>query len=612
MSAPDSERSAEAAEHADASGSTDGSGPVDVPEPDAERPSGLRVTLRSLWRLLVVIRTFLPLFVGIARDRRRFLLFGRRRRPDSTTRRQRATYLRDSLISLGPTFIKLGQILSTRPDALPGEYVEVLSSLQDKVPPDDWETVRPRIEEELGPVEETFDHFDREPISGASLGQVYTAVADGEEVAVKVLRPDIRRVVAADLRVVETLMPVLLWFAHPGQRFTFENLADEFADTIHEEMDYAHEAAMLREIRSNFSDNPKIRVPVPREAYSTKNVLTMEYVEGVKIDRVREIERLGIDREELARRLERAYIQMILEDGAFHADPHPGNLAVQSDGTLIFYDFGMTGRIGPATRDHMYDFYVGVARDDIDRVIDAFIAMEALDPTANRELMRETFTVAIETLRGQDVDQYRIQQLVSQFEETLYDFPLRLPQDLALVVRVSTVLEGVCRTLVPEFDFVDEVTEYVRERGIEGEAGDSSVQERFVREYAADAAAQVRETARTILSVPPKLNSVLGLVEREDVRVNVVLEDSDAVTAFGKKIVSGILLSSNLLAVALLYALENQLTAGVVALGVPPLAFLLYRAFRGERGVRVRGDPQFTRQGLRARRGEDSGAEQSD
>ncbi|RYJ14438.1 AarF/ABC1/UbiB kinase family protein [Halogeometricum borinquense] len=612
MSAPDSERSAEAAEHADAAGSTDGSAPADVPEPDAERPSGLRVTLRSLWRLLVVIRTFLPLFVGIARDRRRFLLFGRRRRPDSATRRQRATYLRDSLISLGPTFIKLGQILSTRPDALPGEYVEVLSSLQDKVPPDDWETVHPRIEEELGPVEEVFDHFDREPISGASLGQVYTAVVDGEEVAVKILRPDIRRVVAADLRVVETLMPVLLWFAHPGQRFTFENLADEFADTIHEEMDYAHEAAMLREIRSNFSDNPKIRVPVPREAYSTKNVLTMEYVEGVKIDRVREIERLGIDREELARRLERAYIQMILEDGAFHADPHPGNLAVQSDGTLIFYDFGMTGRIGPATRDHMYDFYVGVARDDIDRVIDAFIAMEALDPTANRELMRETFTVAIETLRGQDVDQYRIQQLVSQFEETLYDFPLRLPQDLALVVRVSTVLEGVCRTLVPEFDFVDEVTEYVRERGIEGEAGGSSVQERFVREYAEDAAAQVQETARTVLSVPPKLNSVLGLVEREDVRVNVVLEDSDAVTAFGKKIVSGILLSGNLLAVTLLYALENQLTAGVVALGVPPLTFLLYRAFRGERGVRVRGDPQFTRQGLRARRGEDSGAEQSD
>ena len=609
--------SAPASEPADATDPTDaepGAAGSDAagPDDDADRPSGLRVRLRSLWRLLVVVRAFLPLFVGMARDRRRFLLFGRRRRPDSTTRRRRATSLRDSLVSLGPTFIKLGQILSTRPDALPGEYVDVLSSLQDEVPPDDWETVRPRVEAELGPVDEVFDRFDREPISGASLGQVYTAVADGEEVAVKVLRPDIRRVVAADLRVVETLMPVLLFFAHPGQRFTFENLAGEFADTIHEEMDYDHEARMLREIGANFADDPKIRVPDPVDAYSTRNVLTMEYVEGVKIDRVRELDRLGIDREALARRLERTYIQMILEDGAFHADPHPGNLAVQSDGTLVFYDFGMTGRVDAATRDHMYDFYVGVARDDIDRVIDAFVAMEALDPAADRELMRETFAVAIETLRGQDVDQYRVQQLVSQFEETLYDFPLRLPQDLALVVRVSTVLEGVCRTLVPEFDFVDEVTDYVRERGMGGEEGEPSMGERFARETVEEAGEQVQETARTLLSVPPKLNSVLGLVERENVRVNVVLDDSDALSAFGRKVVSGILLGGNLLAVALLYALENQLTAGVVALGVVPLAFLLYRTFRRKRGVRVRGDPQFTRQGLRARRGEAPGGEDGD
>jgi predicted unusual protein kinase regulating ubiquinone biosynthesis (AarF/ABC1/UbiB family) len=226
--------------------------------------------------------------------------------------------------------------------------------------------------------------------------------------------------------------------------------------------------------------------------------------------------------------------------------------------------------------------------------------------------MRETFAVAIETLRGQDVDQYRVQQLVSQFEETLYDFPLRLPQDLALVVRVSTVLEGVCRTLVPEFDFVDEVTDYVRERGMGGEEGEPSMGERFARETVEEAGEQVQETARTLLSVPPKLNSVLGLVERENVRVNVVLDDSDALSAFGRKVVSGILLGGNLLAVALLYALENQLTAGVVALGVVPLAFLLYRTFRRKRGVRVRGDPQFTRQGLRARRGEAPGGEDGD
>ncbi|ELZ32919.1 protein kinase [Halogeometricum pallidum JCM 14848] len=580
--------------------------------PDPDRPSGVRVALHSLWRLLVVVRTFLPLFVAIARDRRRFLLFGRSRRTDAATRTRRATDLRDSLVSLGPTFVKLGQVLSTRPDALPAEYVEVLSTLQDEVPPDDWETVRPRIEEELGPVEATFDEFDPDPISGASLGQVYTAVADGERVAVKVLRPGIRRVVEADLRVVERLVPVLVRFAHPGQRFTFENLAGEFADTIHEEMDYAHEAAMLRRIRRNFEDDPKIRVPVAHEGFSTRNVLTMEYVEGVKIDRVRELERMGVDREAVARRLERAYIEMMLEHGLFHADPHPGNLAVRSDGTLVFYDFGMTGRIDSATREHMYEFYVGVATDDIDRVIDAFVAMGALDPAADRALMREAFSVAIDRLGGGDVDRYRVRQLVSEFQATLYDFPLRLPQDLALVVRVSTVLEGVCRTLAPEFDFIEEVTEYVDERGVDGgDEEDSSVRERVAREYAEDAADQFRAATRTLLTVPPKLSRVLGLVERENVQVNVVLAGSEAFESFAKKVVAGVLLAGNLLAVSLLFALENGVTAGVAALGVPPLLVLCYAAFRRERGVRVRGNPQFTRQGMRARRDESGGGSPS-
>ncbi|MDS0299541.1 AarF/ABC1/UbiB kinase family protein [Halogeometricum sp. S1BR25-6] len=588
---------------------SDAPGDASPPSPDPDRPSGVRVTLRSLWRLLVVVYAFLPFFVAVARDRRRFLLFGRSRRTDAATRTRRATALRDTLVSLGPTFVKLGQVLSTRPDALPAEYVEVLSTLQDEVPPDDWETVRPRIEAELGPVDEAFDEFDPEPISGASLGQVYTAVADGERVAVKVLRPGIRRAVEADLRVVERLVPVLVRFAHPGQRFTFENLAGEFADTIHDEMDYAHEAAMLRRIRRNFADDPKIRVPVAREERSTRNVLTMEYVEGVKIDRVGELDQMGVDREALARRLERAYIEMMLEHGLFHADPHPGNLAVQSDGTLVFYDFGMTGRIDAATREHMYEFYVGAATDDVDRVIDAFVAMGALDPAADRALMREAFSVAIDRLGGGDVDEYRVRQLVSEFRATLYDFPLRLPQNLALVVRVSTVLEGVCRTLVPGFDFVEEVTEYVDERGVDGddEGDEASVRERVAREYAEDAADQFRAATRTLLTVPPKLSRVLGLVERENVRVNVVLAESEALESFAKKVVTGILLAGNLLAVALLFALENGVTAGVAALGVPPLLVLCYVAFRRERGVRVRGNPQFTRQGMRARR-EEAGA----
>ncbi|MEF8827257.1 MAG: AarF/UbiB family protein, partial [Halapricum sp.] len=166
-----------------------------------DEPGGWRVRLRALWRLLIVVKTFLPLAIAWWRDRRRFLLFGGRREVSDEQRRERAEYLLSAFLSLGPTFIKLGQLLSTRPDVLPRAYVSVLSRLQDRVPPEPWSEIEPLLESELGEVETVFDGFDREPISGASLGQVYTATLDGDRVAVKVLRPGIRKRVEADLRV---------------------------------------------------------------------------------------------------------------------------------------------------------------------------------------------------------------------------------------------------------------------------------------------------------------------------------------------------------------------------------------------------------------------------
>jgi predicted unusual protein kinase regulating ubiquinone biosynthesis (AarF/ABC1/UbiB family) len=224
----------------------------------ADPDTNTRTTVR---RFFVVVRAFLPLALAYARDRRRFLLFGRRREVTEADRRRRAGYLLATLLDLGPTFIKVGQILSARPDVLPPAYIDELSSLQDEVPATDWGDIEPVLQAELGPVDEAFDEFDREPISGASLGQVYVARHAGEKVAVKVLRPNIRERVAADLVVVETLLPVVLRFAPPGQAFTMENLAEEFATTIRGEMDYSAEAARLNEVRENFADDPNVVVP---------------------------------------------------------------------------------------------------------------------------------------------------------------------------------------------------------------------------------------------------------------------------------------------------------------------------------------------------------------
>jgi len=511
-------------------------------------------------------------------------------------RRRRAEYLTQTFLALGPAFIKLGQLLSTRPDALPGEYIEVLSRLQDKVPPDPWPEVEPAIEREIGAVGERFDDFDTEPISGASLGQVYEATVDGQRVAVKVLRPNIRERVESDLRVLGTLLPVLVRGAEPGQAYTLENLADEFAATIRREMDYAHEARMLREIGAAFADADDVAIPEPIDSHCTDRVVTMTYVEGAKITDLERLDELGVDRQRLVRRLEEVYIRMIVEDGRFHADPHPGNLAVQPDGTLVFYDFGMTGRLGPETRDQLMEFYVGLATDDVDRVMDAFVAMGALDPMADREVMREAFGIAIDQFRGADVSEYRIEQLVGQFESQLYAFPMRLPQNLALVVRVTTVLEGVCRTLDPEFDFIEVITEYVREQGAADAGG-------AVREEVQTA---LTEAARASLTVGPRVEAALDTADREELLLNAVLADSDGIARrMAVRLLLGIAGSAGLVLVSFLFVTEGVQAAAIAGGGSLAAFALLAWSFRRDRG-RSLGTPQFTRYEMRQRQDEDA------
>jgi len=548
------------------------------------QPSGLGVRLRALWRAVVVAWQFVPFVWAWARDRKRFLVFGRSRSVSSDQRTQRARRLKATFVELGPAFIKLGQMLSTRPDALPREYIAVLSELQDRVPPESWSTVEPLLERELGgPVAERFDSFDTSPISGASLGQVYEAELDGERVAVKVLRPGIRERVESDLRVLETLTPVLASGAEPGQAYTLENLSQEFAATIRREMDYAHEARMLQEIGVSFADADDVAIPDVIESHTTDRVVTMTYVDGVKIDDVARIDELGIDRRALVERLEEVYIRMIVEDGRFHADPHPGNLAVQEDGTLVFYDFGMTGRLGQRTRDQLMEFYVGLATDDVDRVMDAFVAMGALDPAADRDVMAEAFEIVIEQFRGEDISEYRIEQLVGQFETQLYEFPMRLPRDLALVVRVTTVLEGVCRTLDPEFDFIEIITDYVMSEGM----ADAS---EAVREEVQQA---VTSGARSLVRAAPKAEAALDTAQRGELLLETVLKDSDGLArSMAKRLLLGFVAAASVPVAAFFYAAASvqaaALTLGGTALALAVLAF----SFR--RRQRSLGKPKFT------------------
>ena len=548
-------------------------------------------SLRAYWRFVLVVRQFLPLVVGYLRDRRRFFLVGGRRRVTTEMRKRRARRLLDSLLTLGPTFIKLGQLLSTRPDVLPPEYVDVLAQLQDRVPPAPWPGARAVIEEELGPVEERFHDFDTDAISGASLGQVYRANVDGQPVAVKVRRPGIESLVEADLRVVRWLLPVVIYFVGEARAFSLSNLADEFAKTIREEMDYRREARMLEEIRANFADDPQVRIPATVSSHSTGRVLTMEYVPGTKITDVEEIDELGLDRRELAETIQRTYLQMIVEDGVFHADPHPGNLAVQPDGTVVFYDFGMSGRVPPYLQDRIVEFYLSVANRDIEGILDSLVAMGTLSPTADRDTMGQVMELAIEDARGRDIERYRVQQIVQQVEDTIYDFPFRLPRNLALILRVATVVEGVCVTLDPDFDFIRVATDFLTERGYREESA-----RQFVEEVRGDVVAAAQSSIR----VPQTLERVLNRAERGNLRVQSELRDPrDVLDRLARRIVAGLVLASSILATAYLYPIDWRAAAVPAAIGVAS-SVLLYRSFRASRGFRAQ--PQFTRQAMREMR----------
>jgi predicted unusual protein kinase regulating ubiquinone biosynthesis (AarF/ABC1/UbiB family) len=548
--------------------------------------------LRVYRRFFVVAYQFLPLLFAYARDKNRFLLFGPGREVPPERRRERARSLLDSLLTLGPTFIKLGQLLSTRPDVLPPEYIEEFERLQDDVPPADWEAAREIIEADVGSIGEVFEEFDTDPISGASLGQVYTARLDGQKVAVKVRRPGIEPLVEADLRVIRWSLPLLMRFVGEARAFSLETLADEFERTIREEMDYERERRMLEEIGENLADNDAVRIPVAIPELSSDRVLTMEYVDGTKISAVERLDEFGIDRTELAETLQRTYFQMVVEDGVFHADPHPGNLAVTDDGTLVFYDFGMSGRVDPFIQEKIVEFYMAVSAQDTDAILDTLIEMGTLSPDADRDVMANIMELAIADARGEDIEQYRVNQIVQQVEDTIYEFPLRLPPNLALVLRVATVVEGVCVTLDPDFDFIAVATDFLREEGFI---------EQGARDFVADRADEIKAFGESMVRVPPKLESTLDDLDRGDVTLAVEFDrEEETFDRLAKRIVLGMLLAAAVVSTSLLYAFATPESAVAPLVVAVPVGFLLWRSFRS-RSRQIGSGPKFTRQRLRER-----------
>lgn len=398
--------------------------------------------------MLVLIK-LVPVVLALRRDRKRW---SRGRAKGSYARNARRAL--DTFVSLGPVYIKLGQWLSSRADILPQPYMEELAKLQDDVPAAPFEKVRPVIEQELGPLSEAFESVETEPISGASLGQVYRARLDGEEVVIKVRRPGIEKVVETDIAVLRRVLPAALSFVDPNLRFSAKAMLAQFIESIHEEMDYVQEAANLTTIRGHMEGYANVIIPSVYGERSSQSVLTMEYLPGIKVTDVESLEEAGVDRARLVTDIHRVFFTMLLRHSVFHADPHPGNISVTADGRLILYDFGMVGRLDRQTRLRLIRLYLALVDRDPPRTVNAMDELGMLAPGYNRSVMERAIRMTVEAMHGRKPDEMEVRGLMELANRTMSRFPFLLPKNLALYMRMASIIEGIYKTHKVDFRFV--------------------------------------------------------------------------------------------------------------------------------------------------------------
>lgn len=398
----------------------------------------------------------------------RYLVF---RGAEGSARKQarlekQAIWLRESLIGLGPTFIKIGQALGTRADLLPLEYVKELATLQDQVPPFSTADAFSIIESELGrTLHESYPEIDSEPIAAASLGQVYRArLATGEEVAVKVQRPNLESSIAFDVAILFRLVKLTnRFFPKANENADWEGMLGEFHATIFEEMDYVKEGRNADRFRYNFRTWRAVRVPKIYWSHTSTRVLTLDFIRGTKVVDVEGLRANRISAVKVNRLLVRTYLKQLLEDGFFHADPHPGNLLVMDSGHLAFFDFGMVGRITPTLQTQMIDAFFHVIGRDVrglgQDIINLNFLKPGVDPETVRPVVESLFTHYLNLRLGE----VNFKELTYDLAEVIYEYPFRLPSNFTYIMRALMTLEGIGVVTDPGFSFFETAKPFAKE-----------------------------------------------------------------------------------------------------------------------------------------------------
>jgi ubiquinone biosynthesis protein len=368
--------------------------------------------------------------------------------------------LRKVFAELGPSFIKLAQLLSTRPDLITKPFADEFKKLQDRVPPFPSGEAKKIIEEETGlPIDKIFSRFDALPVAAASISQVHQGtLLDGSDVIVKVQRPDIREQIETDINILTSVAYLMERYISESAFFNPSGIVEEFARTVRKELDFTEEARNCVRFGRNFSKSPDVFIPRIFGEFTTERILVMERVDGVRIDDIEGITKLGLDRVRLARSGVDAYFKQILEDGFFHADPHAGNIFAMPDGRIGFMDFGIVGRVSPELRETMANTFLALIHKDFDKLIEQYVELGLVPEHVDLDVFRREFKADLadflEPLYGLTLEELNFAEYIDTVTHLAIKHQLRIPADLLLVNKAMLILENLGRELDPNFNFV--------------------------------------------------------------------------------------------------------------------------------------------------------------
>ncbi len=384
-----------------------------------------------------------------------------------------AKWLVNNLIELGPTFIKIGQAMSTRPDLIPLEYIQELGQLQDRVPKFSSTEAIAIVEQEFGhSISEVYAEFERSPLASASLGQVHKAkLHTGEAVVVKVQRPGLENLLKLDRKVLDRLIRFSNRFLSWTKKYRFDEIYREFFDLLYKEIDYLHEGKNADRFRENFKGYQRVIVPKVYWDYTTKKVLTLEYLPGIKIDNRQQLEAKKINKDEVIQLGICCYLKQLLQDGFFQSDPHPGNMAVNPQGKIIFYDFGTMAEVQSMAKDQMIGTFFAVLRSDTDEVVQKLIYMGLIEPMQDMTPVKRMVAFLLENFRDKPVDIRAFEQIGSELYIMFEKQPFRLPPQMTFIIKSLTTLDGIARALDPEYNLLAASQPFIKSITLSGNNG---------------------------------------------------------------------------------------------------------------------------------------------